>query len=289
MRSGEIDGAFSLPIDQADQWAAIEGVTVKYAPELSIYFFSFDTEAEPWSDVHVRRAFAHALDKEGLLNALLKGHGQPAVSLPPPGQWGGVLPQDQVRELYATFPVYGFDLAKANEELAESLAPDGFAATVQYPDASPELGKIALSLSENLKQIGVQLTVTEVTSEKWLSDLYSHENLGIQAIQFLPDYPDPANYANLHASVQAVKNGPNLANYNNPTVDRLIGEQQSSADPAVRAKAMGEMLRIAAEELPYLPVLWPDTAMAIRDTYVYEGFNALYFNVPWATKVKPAA
>ena len=291
MQSGEIDGAFQVPIDQVPQWEEIDGVTILTAPELSVYFLSLDVEAAPFDDIHVRRAFAYALDRDGLVNAVFRGKAQPANSLVPPGQWASVLPADEVAALYATFPDYQFDLAKAEEELAQSSQASGFEVSVVYPDSVPQLGKILLSLSENLKQIGVTLDVEQVTSDKWLNDIYAREgSLGMQSMVFVPDFPDPSNYPPvLLGSQHAVKNDFNLANYKNPQVDELLTEQQTSADNAVRARALGEVLKIAQTDLPYLPVLWPDTAMAIKSDFVYTGYSALWFDQPWATKVQPAA
>ena len=55
---------------------------------------------------------------------------------------------------------------------------------------------------------------------------------------------------------------------------------------AARARAIGQLLRIAAQDAPYLPIVWPQTAMAISKKFTYSGFNALYFNQPWATKIR---
>jgi peptide/nickel transport system substrate-binding protein len=289
MRSGQIDGAFEVPVDQADQWARISTIRLAFAPQLSVYFFSFDTEAEPWSDVHVRRAVAYATDKVGMLRTQFKGHGEVATSLVPPGQWGGVLAQAAVKRVYAGFPAYKFSIAKAKQELAASGFKDGFSATLVYPDSVPQLGKMCLILAQNLKQLNIKLTVKQVNADKWLNDLYAHENLGIQSITFVPDYPDPVNYPLvLLGSKHAVKNDLNIANYKNPVVDKLLAVQEQATRQSVRAKAIASMLKIAAVDEPYLPLVWPDVGVAVSKKFVYKGFNALYFNQPWATKIRPA-
>src|SRR5205823_6088339 len=157
MRTGQIDGAFAVPLDQADQWKRINDARVVFTPELSVYFFSFDTQNAPWSDVHVRRAVSMAADKRGMLKALFKGYGEVATSIVPPQQWGGVLPQLAVRKLYASFPKLPYDLARAMAEMKASSVPNGFGATVQYPNGVPVLGKMCLALGQTLKQIGINL------------------------------------------------------------------------------------------------------------------------------------
>ena len=198
-------------------------------------------------------------------------------------------PRPPSRGCTATFPAYRFSIDKAKKELAASAFPDGFSATLVYPDSVPQLGKMCLILAQNLKQLNIKLTVKQVNADKWLNDLYAHKNLGIQSITFVPDYPDPVNYPLvLLGSEHAVKNDLNTANYKNPVVDKLLATQETATRASVRAKAIGEMLRIASVDQPYLPLVWPDTGVAVSKKFVYTGFNALYFNQPWATKIRPA-
>jgi peptide/nickel transport system substrate-binding protein len=287
MRAEELDGAFEVPIQSINQWDRLEGNTISSVPGLQVEHFSFDVATAPWSDIHVRRAFAHALDKVGLVDALLHGRGTPARTLVPANAWPGLLSTEAVEELYAGLPQYEFDLEKAQAELAASSVPDGFQAAFKYPDAFPEMGKVALSLSENLKEIGVTLTVEEAPLAEWLAERRSHKNLGIGAGIWFMDYPDPANieYIWLHSKF-AVENGLNEANYKNAEVDRLLDEQQRSSDPAVRARALGEVLEIIAVDLPYLPIWFPEVAMSVDDEYVYRNFSPLYIYQPWATYVE---
>ena len=84
MRAGEIDGASTVPLDQADQWMDIAGIHMQFARNHQVAYFGFNTEAKPFDDVRVRRAFAYCLDKAGLVNSLLGGHGSPAPALIPP-------------------------------------------------------------------------------------------------------------------------------------------------------------------------------------------------------------
>ena len=289
MRSGEIDGAFGVPADQANQWQGIANVKVAFTPQLRTAFFTFDTEAAPWSDVHVRRAFAHAIDKRGLVRTVLRGHGEVANTYPPPQQWGGLLAQKQVRKLYASLPQYPFDLNKAKQELARSSVPNGFTATVVYPDSRKPIGQASLNLSQNLKQIGITLNVREATTSDWINGIYAHKDLGIQVLTFGADYPDPANFPSLILdSKYAVANAFNVSNYKNPAVDRLLVRQAASSKPAVRASLIKQILRISAKDVPYLPVWWQDIGLALKSKYVYSGFSTWYYTQPWVTRIKAA-
>ena len=122
MKNGDIDGTFDLAISDIDQWKALGNVDIITAPSLGIFQLTLDQSAPPFDDIHVRKAIAYAIDREGLVKALLKGNGEAAKALNPPEMWSGVLPPDQVRAFYDTIPNYPFDLEKAKAELKQSDA-----------------------------------------------------------------------------------------------------------------------------------------------------------------------
>jgi peptide/nickel transport system substrate-binding protein len=104
MRAGEIDGASTVPLDQAEQWMDIGGIHMQFARNHQIAYFGFNTDAKPFDDVHVRRAFAYCLDKTGLVKSVLAGHGSPAPALIPPDFFDAVQPRAETEKLYADIP-----------------------------------------------------------------------------------------------------------------------------------------------------------------------------------------
>jgi peptide/nickel transport system substrate-binding protein len=285
LRGGEVDGSFDVPLGEIETWDGIDGVSVLTTSSLGVYLLTMDQDTPPFDDVHVRRAFNYALDREGLVSALLQGRGEPAITVNPPGMWAGVQEEEEVRAGYEDYTIYSFDMEAAAEELSQSSVPDGFEVSVQTPSGYPELGQMALNLSENLSEIGVTLNVTEVDDNQWLNDYFAHEDLGLQVMSYFPDFADPANYPFLflHSS-NATANAMNGSNYSNPDVDAALDVALRESDPAVRAEALHEALRIAAEDAAIVTGFWPDTAIAISDEFAYDGFTAFYYNQPWLNR-----
>ncbi len=277
MRAGEIDGTFQVPLAQADQWSGIDGATTIFSPGMTIIGLYFRVTEEPWSDIHVRRAFAYSIDREGLVRSVLGDHAQVASCVVPPSQWGGLLSPDAVAALYEELSHYSFDPDRAREELAQSSVPDGFSATVQYPNNLPEVGNAFQNLRENLAPLNVDLEVTEVTPQEWFADLEAR-TFPFGIIAFGPDYADPANYP---AIVFSEGSDSNRADFQNPDVTRLLEEQQAATDPAVRAEAISQILRITTAELPYLNLWWPEAVMAISERLQYDDFSPLWYNQVW--------
>ena len=285
MQNGDIDGTFDLAISDIDQWKALGNVDVITAPSLGVFMLTLDQSTSPFDDIHVRKAIAYAVDREGLVQALLKGNGEAATALNPPEMWSGVLSADEVRAFYATLPGYQFDLEKAKAELAQSAHAGGFDITVPAPNADPYMVNIMQSVAENLKQIGINVTVQEIDNNQWLAGYFRHENLGMQTMAYYPDFADAANYPYLFlASATAATDGMNGSNFKNADVDAALKIANEESDPAKRAEALKKVTQIANENVAVVPVFWPASAMAINNKYKLTGYNAFWYNVPWAIR-----
>jgi peptide/nickel transport system substrate-binding protein len=287
MRSGEIDGAFTVPLDQSDQWKSIPGVSLQFAPELYVVMFAFDQSVSPWSDIHVRKAFSYSVDKAGLVTSILKGHGSVAPTIVPPQNWVGLLSPAEVKQLYDSLPQYGLDLKKAKAELAQSSVPNGFTTSLIYPDSVQNLGLAAQNLSENLKQIGITLNVNEVPVAQWKSRTAAHlEPLVVNFNSTVTT--DPSELPVIFMSSRnAVRNGFNYANYKSSAMDSLLAQQRSLTDPSKRAAVLKEVIKLAADDVVYLPVYFDEIAMAVKSKYSLNGFSTWSRWEDWPDNVAP--
>ena len=287
LRSGQIDGTFIIPLAQSKSWEKLDNVSVQYSPGMNQDQFAFDASVKPFDDIHVRRAFAYALDRPGLVKSLLGGHGEVAVGQAGPAQWVGQLSADKVRAFYKSIDRYPFDMAKAKAELKKSKYPNGFTATIKFADGFPETGKIAESLAQNLSKIGVKLNVKQETTDAFIPTLFSHKGIGITIAQSQPDYPDPWDYpAQYYASSNAHSGALNFANYRNPAMDKLILAQAKAKTNAVRVELLKKAETIMRNDLAYLPVFYMEAGMAISKKYSFSNFDAIYSTRNWANNIK---
>ncbi|OWV98656.1 ABC transporter substrate-binding protein [Rhizobium sp. R72] len=286
MRQGEIDGTFDLAISDVDQWKALSDVAINAKPSLGVFALILDHSAPPFDDIHVRRAVAHAVDREGLVKALLKGYGEPATELNPPEMWSGVLPPDEVRAFYATLlPHYRFDLDKAKAELAQSSHADGFDVTIPASTDDPYMVNIMQSVAENLKQIGIRAHIHPVDNNTWFTNYVNHDELGMQIMAYYPDYADAANYPDLFFSKRNAEKGRmNGSNFKNDEVEAELKTANENANPTARANALKRVFEIAHEDVAVVPIFWPHSAMAINNKYKLTGYTAFWYSIPWATR-----
>src|SRR3990172_2799817 len=285
MQNGDIDGTFDVPISEIDQWESLDGATVITAPSNRIYALTLDQETPPFDDIHVRKAIAFAVDRDGIVQAVLNGKGAAARAINPPGIWGGVLDEASVNAFYDTLPTYAFDLDAAIAELAQSSVPDGFEFSIPVPNTDPVAINSFLAISETLAQIGITMNVEQVDPGEWLDVYFGHEDLGAQFIAYFHDYADPANYPYLfYYSGNAVANGLNASNYKNPDVDALIEESLESTDTATRAEALQQVISQANEDVALLPIHLPHSPLLLSSDLRLDGYNAFWYNIPWAIR-----
>jgi peptide/nickel transport system substrate-binding protein len=287
MRSGSIDCVFFIqPTDAAD-YQKLPGVDVITTAGGISNFLSFDLEAKPWSDVHVRRAVAHCWDGAGFVKGPLRGLGEVSNGMVFPWQWRGVLSRQQMNAFFRSLPSYPYSVAAAKAELAKSSVPKGFSTSIIYPSSATNYGLALQSLASNLQQIGISLEVKEATQTAWLNHLYGHKDLGMTAVSYGADYADPHDFFIIsYPSYAAVPNNFNLANLKDPQVDRLLKLEAAEQNKARRARYLEQIQRISATDLPYFGLWYDDAVMVIRKPFSYHGFNPVYYLTPWITYLK---
>jgi peptide/nickel transport system substrate-binding protein len=287
MRDGSVDLALSVPPNQIDDWKSISGVTVETATDNSLVALAFNTSVAPWSDLKVRTAVAHCVDRQAVVDSVLRGNADVALTIPTQAQWGGLLDSDQVDNLYASIPQVDFDLDAAASLLAESSVPDGFSDTVTYPNSGPLIGRALLTLAENLKGVGITLEVKEVTLEQWIADLGKHA--GIALGWYFPSTGDPAEYVQLLLNGKyAAAGGTNLAEYQNDEVSALLDQEVAETDLSKRGDLLGQALVAAAADVPYQPLWWGQTATAFGPGLKATDFGPYFFLGPWVANVQSA-
>jgi peptide/nickel transport system substrate-binding protein len=287
MQSGELSGTFDVPPEQFDQWQSSGGNLTK-APGLGVIYMSFNVKRPPFDDIHVRRAFSYAVDRQGLVQSAIQGAGEVATAFIPPRFWAPLnLSADEVKSRYASFPQYDFDLDKARAELQASKYASGISIAVRYPNDLQRLGKMLLNVKENLAPMGVKMSVSETTEDAYFADLYEHRaTLPLQVVLYRPDYPDPANYASFFATEQ-IAGGNNFGNYSNPEVDQLLHQQSVAARPEDRIDPLMKVAQIVNEQAVVATAWWEASLLATKSSITAYA-DPVWYLVPWATTIRPA-
>jgi len=153
IQGGEADIAEGVPFSQIEQLESVEGFSIEVQPIAGYEGVFLNHAFEPLGDINVRKALNYATDKDAINAAVFGGVAQTANDMIPQGKFTGDT---------SVVPAYDFDLDEAKALMAESSAPDGFAATLTYPAGSVIHKELATILQAQWAEIGVDLTIEEV-------------------------------------------------------------------------------------------------------------------------------
>ncbi len=115
----------------------------------------------PFSDLKVRRAVAHALDRKAIIDGAMFGYGTPIGSHFAPHHPAYVDLTDR----------YPYDPEKAKALLAEAGLADGFKATIKLPPPTYARrgGEI---IAAQLAKVGIELEIIPVEWAQWLEQVF---------------------------------------------------------------------------------------------------------------------
>jgi peptide/nickel transport system substrate-binding protein len=212
------------------------GVVLKLFPSTRTDYLLMNEQYPPLADRHVRRAIAYAVDRQGIVKAVLYGFGKPANSFIPPG-----LPCYNPNT-----PGPQYNLAKAKTELAKSKYPKGFRLEMIVASGDQVHSAIGEILQQALKQLGITVTFKQVDSSTEYSDIQQFKyQLGISYWQ--NDNIDPDELATFAVDP---KGGAKswFTGYSNPKVTALVHKAQHETNPSARCRLYAQMQNLSAED-----------------------------------------
>ncbi len=249
--AGEMDLVYNFAADQIDRLRASYGDQVRVTPALSTYFYSFDTRAEPYSDVRVRRALSMAIDRDFLAKQIYKGAQLPTYSLVPSGlatygepekadfaDWTQLEREDKAVELMKEAG-YGKDGKPLNIEIRYSTNPNHEA--------------VATAVADMWKTVfGAKVTLLQLDISAHYAYLKEGGKFNVARAGWTADYADAENFMTIN-----MKKNPtfNYGRYDNPEYDALVEKSYNEKDPAARSKLLHAAEAIVLRDQPIAPMM----------------------------------
>ena len=163
LKSGAVDICAHLTATQADQLT--ESFNILEGTMNLVQAVYLNHAYEPLANETVRKALCYALDREQVFDVVADGHGTAVGSSMYPNFRKYFLP-----ELAGLYP---HDAEKAKALLAEAGYPDGFDLTITVPSNYQPHMDTAQVVAEQLRAIGVNVTIDPVEWASWLENVYS--------------------------------------------------------------------------------------------------------------------
>jgi peptide/nickel transport system substrate-binding protein len=277
MRAGEID-LYPQLLTDVKGFMAAAGSNVQLIganDRCGMGMLQFNTQRGPLSNIHVRRAIAYAINRNDVLAALAEPDTGPLYTMLTPDQWNQLGTPAQVKAVLETIPTYPFSLAKAKAELAQSPYPHGF---TQAADTFNAYGLPIMmqAISGDLKKIGINMTFKSLAIGAWIAKFETKKTTEPMYLDSLGCYyPDAGQFPNLFLSPTAVVGSYpwSIFRYQNPAINKLTTVANQTTNKAKRLALYGQILRLEAADLPYLPLNTEAYFGAISKKYSFDGFG----------------
>jgi peptide/nickel transport system substrate-binding protein len=240
MEKGELDIMELTLSNTLERFRANEDLVVQETPATSIGYLNMKTATEPFSDVRVRRAVAHALDKQEIVRAV-SGDMRKVVNSPiPEGMFGHT---DDVH-------TYDYDPERAAALLTEAGYPDGFETSAFITD-SDVYRQLYTAIQAYLAEVGIDMELETMDSATWVERTTAGEApiapLGLSA---RPD-PDAILSGFFHGSVSSPQ-GRNFTWWDG--ADDLIDQARREMDTERRRELYIEIQQLMTKQLPTIPM-----------------------------------
>jgi len=231
--NGEIDlieRGYEQVISPADQ-ARIESdpelsAQLHKFPQFQSWWLAFGGEDTAFSDLKVRQAFAQAVDRDAIINSVLRGQAVPAYGLLPPGFHSS----NADRQKTAAYP---YNPEQARALLTEAGYGEGGNRFPQYDltlrDPSPTVQTVAQAIQAMLKEnLGIDVGIQSLERKTFTDRLNAHE-LPFVLIPWDMDYYDASNFMDVF--VTGGRHAWSNADYDKlvKQADGIVGDEEQRA------------------------------------------------------------
>lgn len=290
--SGELDLVYPVPVQDWKRLDEAKGVKALAGPEARTIFLGMDQGRDellysnikgknPFKDIRVRQAFAHALNLDAIKKKVMRGAATPSGLM--------VAPQINGHNAEINVP-YAYDPKKAKALLAEAGYADGFEVTMDCPNnryVNDE--KICQAAVSMLAKVGVKVDLLAQPKSKYFGKVLAQGgyDTSFYLLGWTPGTMDSENVLSTLLSCQNKETkagGFNLGNYCNPKVDELARKVGSETDQAKRNAMIKEAFSIVKAEYGYLPLHQQPLSWGVSDRVTVNqradnGLDFRYVNV----------
>lgn len=238
LKTGSADLIVNVNPDQVPGIESDQAIKVLSSPTERIGYLMMNTQHGPLADKRVRRAVAHGVDRQLIIDALLGGYGQIVPQLLTPAHFGYV---DGI-------PDIGFDAAKAKALLAEA----GYSNEELLFNTSPNFDqRIVQAIQQQLSEIGMNVKIEMSDHPTYLTRRRAPPE-GFGGFVFgrwscACQDADGVLFAMFHSSSVWSKMA-------NPEMDKLLEAARSTLDSEARMENYRKIHELIHAEVPSVPL-----------------------------------
>lgn len=250
-KKGEIDFLGSpfqtVALDSIDAFRS-EG-KLNIADKAGVYWYKLNTKDKVMANENIRRALTLAMDRQGLIDNVLKGEQTPALGMVPTVIKGfeedrGYFKDNDIEEAKKA-------LEAGLKELGLAKASD-LTIAISY-NTSEAHASVAQYIQESWsKNLGINTTLDNSEWQVYLEKV----NMGdyqVGRMGWIADYNDAYTFLEMYATAE---NGNNDTGWENPKYKELIEASNKEVDAEKRIQILKDAEAIAMKELPVAPIYY---------------------------------
>lgn len=239
LETGEIHfntgiGIGNIPSTDFESTQALENIHTKTEPNTSVQMVMFNVDSI--QDPRVRQAMAYAMDRESVLENLLRGSGEVVDAL-----YTSLNPY-----LDTSIPQYSYDPDKAKELLEEAGWDFDREINLVVPVGNKNREQLANILAQNLTDVGFHVSMNKYDFPTTMQKALAHDfDILLIGNNFALD---PDGIAVMLESGQPY----NFPQYSNAEVDELFEAGRNEPDAEKRYEIYSRIQQILHDELPII-------------------------------------
>jgi peptide/nickel transport system substrate-binding protein len=244
LQAGEVQFINPPPdIGLQDKLDGIEGAVVKIG-KAGVIWEAIHFQTENIDNLKMRQAIAYGIDRQQILNQILKGVVDPLQSV--------LIPQQ--KPFYTpAWEKYTHDPDRARQLVNEAKS-EGASTTVEFSTTSDNALRETLEevVQQQLKDLGITIKINNESATTYFSKTTVNGDFEMGEWAWLAT-PDPS-LTTLFAANQIPPKGENYYRYKNEQVTRWMEESDRTIDEAQRAQLLKQVQEQMAEDLPVIPM-----------------------------------
>ncbi|MEG6584629.1 peptide ABC transporter substrate-binding protein [Dendrosporobacter sp. 1207_IL3150] len=269
IKAGQIDIASNVNASQFDQVKAVAGYDTVISPNMIWEHLDFNLDNSLFQDVRVRTAISLSIDRQAIVNDVLKNVASPALSDQSPLSWA-----------YnpALSPV-GRDINSARDLLTQAgwkQGPDGVFAKdgkkLAFAIATTSGNKVreyaAQAIVGQLREVGIEAEVRFIEAPLFFSDILKNRRFETAMYAWVAGV-DPENKTLWHSkSIPSRSNGYEGQNYpgwRNAEIDNLTEQGSLVVDVDARKLVYFRIQDILRQENPIIPLYYRANIDAVKN------------------------
>lgn len=254
LETGDVDMIVSTQAADRDNIMNNKDLFYDEVSSSSFYFVAFNNTNGLFAENPLlRQAVAHAIDRESCLLGAVEGVGVECPSPIPTTCFG--CPEN--------FEGVSYDPELAKQLLTEAGYLNGLDVTLKTMESGVYL-KVAEIVIEQLRQVGINVTLEPMERTAFLSDVYTNCEYEICVNSYTALSPDADFIMYMRYHSDYLGGGNNFVMVSNPELDGYLEIGRHSSDEAERKEVYRNACELMKEEAVMVPILSTVNSVACR-------------------------